>query len=83
MHEDESIKITVTIRMKREDDFKQLQHGLVVGARWAGLTIAACCLTGTFTLAQPSLAFTVKGLEKMEHPVNRKVQIGRQTVTEF
>lgn len=50
------------------------KHGLVVGARWAGLSIAACCLSGTFTLAQPSLAFTVEGPEEIEHPVNRKVQ---------
>ncbi len=54
--------------MGKKGDLSNFEHGMVVGARRAGLSISKTAdLLG---FSQPSLGFTENGLKKIKYPVN-------------
>ncbi len=51
--------------MGKKGDLSDFEHGMVVGARQAGLSISK-----TADLTQPSLGFTANALKKRKYPVS-------------
>ncbi len=55
--------------MGKKGDLRDFERGMVVGARWAGLSISKTADLLDFN-AQPSLGFTENGLKKRSYPVS-------------
>ncbi len=55
--------------MEKKGDLGDFERGMVVGARWAGLSISRTADLWDF-YAQPSLGFTENGPKRRKYPVS-------------
>ncbi len=58
-----------SVRIGKKGDLRDFECGMVVGARWAGLSISKTADLLAFS-RQPSLEFTENGLKKRKYPVS-------------
>jgi len=55
--------------MGKKGDLSNFERGMVVGARWAGLSISQSAQLYCDFHAQPFLGFTKNGVKREKHPV--------------